>query len=67
MEVKKYYQKLLGGADYSIGDIQTIGGLRRLLGDIIDDLPEDDKLKIAEIYASKDKICYTLEEPVLDD
>lgn len=48
------------GADYSIRQPPNIGALKQMLQAIIDDLPADDGVEIAEVFCSGDTIQVTL-------
>jgi len=50
------------GTTYDVGQPRTIGQLRDVLRELVDDLPHDDDLVISEINGSID---YTLEDGIV--
>tara|TARA_Y100000310_G_scaffold276540_1_gene293754 strand:- start:8189 stop:8356 length:168 start_codon:yes stop_codon:yes gene_type:complete len=53
------------GSSYDLRDSVTIGEFRKTLEYIISDLPDDDSLKIAEIFANECRLEYILEDGIV--
>jgi hypothetical protein len=52
------------GSQFELGDIRTVGDLRKALEEIAAELPSDNSLEIAEVYMLRDELGYTLKEGV---
>ncbi len=64
---KDYYLREFTGSEYYLRDIKTIGDLKTVLARIIEDLPDDDSLRIAEIDAFRrpyPTLEYILKDPI---
>ena len=55
-----FYVKTFMGTDYDLGQPETIGELKKTLEYIINDLPTDNSLEIAQVHAHKNKLEYIL-------
>lgn len=66
---KDHYVRYFIGSTYQIGNPKTIGELRERLAEIIEDLPEEDHLKITNLEVSKEGITYILadEDSIITD
>ena len=60
-----YNVKIFMGSSYDLRDSVTIGEFRKTLEYIISDLPDDDSLKIAEIFANECRLEYILEDGIV--
>ncbi len=64
---KEYYARTFMGAEYDFDHPQSIGELRGMLEEMLQDLPEDGSLEIAEFHCGGTTIYYCLKVGVPDD
>jgi len=67
MEIKEHYSNMFLGCSYKLKTPDSIGQLKRDLQTIIEDLPEDDNLKIDCFSLKDNEIFYLLKEGIIDD
>ena len=65
VEKEDHYVQTFMGSTYDIGTPETIGKLKKVLEEIIKDLPLDNSLGISEIHLSERGIDYTLKKGII--